>query len=248
MSPPSATSSTPRPTRRARRFLAKEFAFAKRKTEPVLHRQRWRKPVQRAPEAKGTVPVADLVARLQAGLRTERKEILEPLLHRLQALGRNFTEGRAIPLQAVEDGLNLWETYLERLHDLHINQIRLAGQSDEHPDRCALPLIEIEGDPNRGKYRLKVIRAVWNSHNYQVSQYRGLLGLVLIGEAQAELAWEGFEEDYAQTCLPTHFTPEAAREWTDTLDRGQQDALALREKVQAYLDRTGQFAGPPSPT
>ncbi|MFZ0700038.1 MAG: hypothetical protein WAN74_07630 [Thermoplasmata archaeon] len=243
MSASNATPSTSKPRRSPRRFLAKELARAKQKTDPMLHRRR--KTVRSTLETRATVPVGDLVARLQTDLRTERKEILEPLLHRLQALGRNFTQGREIPLSDVEDGLNLWETYLERLHDLHINQIRLAGPGEDHSDRCALPLIEIEGDPDRGRYRLKVIRSVWDEHNYHVSQYRGLLGLVLIGEAQAELAWEGFEEDYARTCLPTHFTPEAAQEWDLTLDRSHQDALTLREKVQAYLGRTDAFAGPP---
>lgn len=173
------TSTAPKLSRHARKFFAKEFATAKQNTEPILRRPA-QKSIPLAFPARGTVPIADLVARLQASLREERKEILEPLLHRLQTLGRNFADGRAIPLQSIEDGLGLWEGYLDRLHDLHITQIRLAGRSEEHEDRCALPLIELEGDPARGKYRLQVIRGVWNGHNYPVAQYRGLLGLVLL--------------------------------------------------------------------
>jgi len=187
------------------------------------------------------VPAEYLVTRLQLELRTEREQVLEPLLHRLQLLGKNLTEGLEVPPEVIEEGLVLWEAYLRTLHDTHVGQFRLAGASEDHPERCAVPLAEIESDPDRGIYRIRAIRAMASGYKAHVGGYRMLLGLILDGEAHAELAWEGFEEDYAKTCLPTHLTPTVVREWTAALDQSRHETLPLREKVREYLVRTTPF-------
>lgn len=137
----------------------------------------------------------------------------------------------------------LWEAYLERLHDLHVGQFRLAGPSPEHADRCAVPLIDIEGDPERGTQRIRAIRAMWSGYNYHLGGYRQLLGLILVGESRAEMAWEGFEEDYAKSCLPDHLPPETVRAWNEALDRTEREGPALHEEVRRYLEHTSAYEG-----
>jgi hypothetical protein len=162
----------------------------------------------------------------------------------LKAIGQCLTEDLDVPPEVIEEGLVLWESYLTHLHDLHVGQFRLVGLNEEHAARCAVPLVDLEGDPDRGSYRVRAIRAMWSGYNFHVGGYRELLGLVLVGEAQAELAWEGFEEDYAKTCLPTHLTPSVVQEWSAALDRSEREAPELRARVQVYLDHTQAYEGP----
>ncbi len=171
---------------------------------------------------------------------TSESKILEPLLDRLEAIGKDLTDGHDIPSEIIEEGLALWERYLQQLHDQHIGQFRLAGPREDHPDRCALPLIDIESDSDRSAYR---IGAMWSGYNLHVGGYRELLGLIRVGEARAERAWEGLEEDYAKTCLPTHLTPAAVRKWTIAVDLGQKEIPLLRDKVPDYLSRTATYVG-----
>ena len=191
------------------------------------------------------MPADVLVARLQRDLRNEREQILDPLLRRLKAIGETLTEEHDVPSAVIQRGLGLWEEYLTRLHDLHVSQFRLAGFREDHAERCAVPLIAIEGDPDRGNYRIRAIRAMWSGYHFHVGGYRELLGLILTGEARAELAWEGFEEDYAISCLPTHLTRAGIAQWTDALDRAEREAPALRQRVRRYLEETAAYEGGP---
>ncbi len=84
---------------------------------------------------------------------------------------------------------------------------------------------------------------MWSGYNLHVGGYRELLGLIRVGEARAERAWEGLEEDYAKTCLPTHLTPAAVRKWTIAVDLGQKEIPLLRDKVPDYLSRTATYVG-----
>lgn len=237
--PPSA-----RRSRTPREVVTQGVQKVERRVGPALHRRRARSTTRRSPATKGTVSSATLVARLQKDLREERQQVLEPLLARLRAIGQRLGAEQDVPPEVIEEGLVLWEEYLTLLHNRHVGQFRLAGPSDEHPDRCAVPLIDIEGDPDRGAYRIRAIRAMWSGYNFHVGGYRNLLGLILVGETQAELAWEGFEEDYAKSCLPSHVSPLVVQEWTAALDRSEREAPLLREKVLRYLTRTAAYEGP----
>ncbi len=237
-----APSPSGRHRRSPRRFLSDEVHRAERRAAPVLHRRRWQQSRSQAPKTKGTIPAEEFVAQLQSDLRTEREKVLEPLLHRLQAMGKYLTEEHDVPPEIIEEGLVLWEMYLRRLHDLHIGQFHVAGPREDHPEPCALPLMEIENDPDRGAYRIRVIRAMESSYKFHVSGYRELLGIVLTDEAQAELAWEGYEEDYAKTCLPTHLSQAAVDAWATVLEQSRNGTTVLRDKVREYLERTAAFA------
>lgn len=243
MSAPSPSSSTraSRRPRSPRQVVTDEVHRVERRIGPAIRARRSRAAPPRTAVAKGTLASTELIARLQRDLRAERAEVLEPLLRRLRDLGQRLSEGVDIPPERIAEGLTLWEEYLTQLHNLHVDQFRLAGPSDEHPEQCALPLIGIEGDPDRGAYRIRAIRAMWGGYNLHIGGYRELLGVMLGGEAQAELAWEGFEEDYAKTCLPTHVTPSVAKAWSAALDQTERESPALRQRVADYLEHTAAF-------
>ena len=99
-SPPSA-----RHKRTPRQVVAEGFQRVERKVGPAIHHHRRERPSGRTTKATGTVPTDELVARVQNDLRTEREQILEPLLRRLRAIGQRLTDDHEVPPEVVVEGL-----------------------------------------------------------------------------------------------------------------------------------------------
>ena len=75
--------------------------------------------------------------------------------------------------------------------------------------------------------------------------YRPLLGEVLTAIATSELAWEGFAEDFARTCLPTHLSDSALEQWNTSLIEVRAQAAVTRAQVRDFVARTEGYARPP---
>lgn len=200
-----------------------------------------------------TVPVGDMVDELQKELRSERAEVLEPLLHRFADLGQSLRAGGEVPPELIEAGLAILDRYVAQLHVVHIRQFAEALGEQQHPEMCFLPLAQMEGEPERAERRIATIRAWLTGYRGHLRGYANLLGLDLRNEAVAELSWEGYAEDYAKTCIPSHLTLEAAADWRRAFESARQEFLGLRKDVAEFLKRTAyllpaQRSGPATPS
>lgn len=189
----------------------------------------------------GGVASADLIGKLQAELRLERAEILEPLLHRFSQLGERMRSGAHVPPEVVEEGLRLLDDYVRQLHEVHIREFAEAGLDMDHSDVCYLPMAQIEGEPERAERRVATVRALLSGYRARLHGYDRLLGLELRNESIAELSWEGYAEDYARTCVPSHISAAAAEKWRSLMQASEQEFARLRLAVQDYLVRTHPF-------
>lgn len=202
-------------------------------------------------EEPSSEEASELVRELQDELRTERREVLVPLLRRISELGERLRQGQDVPPDVISEGLDLWQLYVDRLHDVHIGQFVAARASIPHTQACSLPMAEIEQEPERAAHRIHESRSMLEGYRSRPPFYRALLALSLLGNSTAELSWEGFEEDFAGQCLPDHLTPTALGQWRTSLVETRQKGEEARRQVAAYLARTRQFsptdAGPPVP-
>lgn len=258
-SPRDPPSTTPRPganrparteeyRRRARTYLREHASLARKTVGGAIHpgRRRFAESLRSGPDEAPTANSTSLVRELQQELRDERRTVLVPLLHRMSELGRRLNSGQRVPPKVIEEGLDLWQIYVARLHDVHVGQFVAARTSIPHVEACSLPLVQIEQEPGRAETRIDEMRSMLLGYEGRPQLYRALMGLTLFGNATAELSWEGFEEDFANTCLPDHLTPTALRQWQTSLIETRAVAQATRRKVEDYLDRTAEYALPES--
>jgi hypothetical protein len=204
--------------------------------------RRGSKEKDRAKDPAGAIPPGDLstaqvVSTLLKDLRSEREEVLEPLLHRLREIGEALNHGKEVSVPVLEEGLDLLETYLHRLHAVHVQGFARATPGVPHNDTCLLPLVALEGEPERAEHRLASIRGALVGYQAHWSGGATLLGLVITNECTAELSWEGYSEDFARTCLPSHLPPEALRAWEEAIARTRAEAAKTREAVARYVTR-----------
>lgn len=239
-----------RPRRdRARQYLHDRASNARLSVEAALH-PRLAQILREDPSAKGEAPTEEasqVVRTLQNELRAERKEILEPLLRRLMVVGQRLRRGEPIPTKVIADGIDLWGEYVARLYDVHLGQFTVARSSLPHTSPCLLRYAEIEQEPARADHRIGEVRTLLAGYVGRPSLYRPWLGLALFGDATAELAWAGYEEDFASTCLPDHLTPAALSQWSTALIETRAAAASTRTKVAEYLRRTAVYELPRAP-
>lgn len=182
-----------------------------------------------------------LVGELQSELRRERAEILEPLLHRFSELGESLRAGQSVPPEVMDAGLALLDRYVRQLYDVHIRQFAEAGLDRQHEELCFLPMAQIEGEPERAERRIATVRALLSSYRAGLHGSDHLLGLELRNESIAELSWEGYSEDYAKTCIPSHLSPEAVEDWKKAMEAAEREFVSLRAAVQAFLTSSREW-------
>ena len=195
----------------------------------------------------GEVSTEAVVAALLKDLRTEREEVLEPLLHRLREIGEAIGRGEPVSIPVLEQGLDLLEAYLHRLHEVHVQGFARATPGVPHDDTCLLPLVALEGEPERAEHRVASIRGALVGYQARWSGAASLLGLVITNECTAELSWEGYSEDFARSCLPSHLPPASIQAWESAIAATRAEAAKTREAVARYLTRPFR-EGSPSPT
>ena len=194
----------------------------------------------------GDLSTKAVTATLLKDLRNEREGVLEPLLHRLREIGEALGQGKGISLPVLEEGLDLLEAYLHRLHEVHVQGFARATPGIPHNDTCLLPLVALEGEPERAEHRVASIRGALVGYRAGWVGGATLLGLVITNECTAELSWEGYSEDFARSCLPAHLPPEALRAWEEAIARTRAQAAKTREEVARYV--TKPFLEGPSST
>ena len=238
--PPSKPKRSPT---RARTYLSRQAGGARRSIENVLHLPRRRPlgPEQVLQEHAAPADARAAVLRLRAELVEERKEVLEPLLRRMTELGEQLEVGRSVPVKVVREGLDLWQMYVERLHDVHVGQFASARSSVPHSDPCTLPLVQLSEDPERARLRIGEVRLVLANYEARPKINAPLLGAVLNASGLAELAWEHFEEDLTRSCLPNHLTVPALQQWSTALAETHATAETIRAKVAEFLHGPSEF-------
>lgn len=225
---------------RTRPYLDTRASGARRSIENALHLPHARRAVPVLPKVEPAAPAEARAAvlKLRAELVEERKQVLEPLLHRMSELAELLQKGTPVSAQVVRDGLDLWETYVSRLHDVHVGQFAAARSSVPHAEACTLPLIELSEDPERAELRIGEVRLVLVNYESKPKLNAALLGAVLGASVRSELAWEHFEEDLTRSCLPNHLTVPALQQWATALIETHAAAEQIRAKVASFLERT----------
>lgn len=249
MSRSDATSKPKRPPSAARQFLEREASGARARLDHALHPRRGSVSATAA-HAEGAEDSEDaraVVQELREELKSERHEVLEPLLRRMVELADRLEAGVRIPPKVIGEGIDLWQTYVNRLHDVHIGQFAAARSSMPHDAACTLPLVELEQDPKRAELRIGELRLCLAAYEARSGSSVGLLSAVLSGSAKSELAWENFEEDFATSCLPDHLTTTTLRQWTTSLIETRAAGESTRKKVQEYLGKTASYVAAPPP-
>jgi hypothetical protein len=245
MSASNATLKTKHTHSRAGTYLATHAAGARRSIEDVLHLPHRGRTGAVVDEQLIASPEARAAAlELRTELVQERKEVLEPLLHRMSEVADLLEKGQEVPASVVREGLDLWQIYVKRLHDVHVGQFAATRSSVPHTDPCSLPLIEVSGDPERAELRIGEVRLVLVIYETNPKVKAELLGAVLRGSVLSELAWEHFEEDLTRSCLPNHLSLSALQQWATALIETHAAAETTRAKVADFLERTSEFARP----
>jgi len=246
MSATASVSKSKKSTSSTRQFFAHEAATAKEKLGHALH------PRRATATAKLTVVVDQasaeetrvVVRELRTELQLERTEVLEPLLHRMSDIADRLEEGQPVPPKVIGEGIDLWQLYVNRLHDVHVGQFAAARSSMPHDAACTLPLVEVVQDPERAELRIRELKMCLAAYEARSGASTGLLAAVMQGGAKSELAWENFEEDFATSCLPDHLTTTALRQWTTSLIETRDAGELARRKVREYVEQTAEYAHP----
>ncbi len=242
--PPSDAPKRPRARTRAREYLESEASAANRRIHRALHiapRGRSASPITAEEEAT-LEETREVVRELRAELADERESILEPLLRRMSDLAERFGRDEKLPVALLRDGLELWQAYVVRLHDVHVGQFAAARSSVPHSEACSLQLIQLSEDPGRAEMRIGEIRQVLVGFEARAGPSAALLAAVVKGNVRSELAWENFEEDTARSCLPDHLTASALRQWRTSLVETRSAIDEIRTKVRGFLERTQSYA------
>ena len=190
----------------------------------------------------------EIVRELIDELQHERQDILEPLLRRMSALGQSLSAGRPVPAEILRSGLTIWQKYVDRMLDVHVSQFTVARSSISHTQECRLSLAQLEDEPGQSAGRVNEIQTLLGGYALRPQSYIRLLGNVLVGLSTSELAWAGFEWDFANTCLPMHLSSEAVAKWRSTLEDTEAQLGELRALLQTFLDSSKPYAWPEWPS
>ena len=190
----------------------------------------------------------EIVRELIDELQHERQDILEPLLRRMSALGQSLSAGRPVPAEILRSGLTIWQKYVDRMLDVHVSQFTVARSSISHTQECRLSLAQLEDEPGQSAGRVNEIQTLLGGYALRPQSYIRLLGNVLVGLSTSELAWAGFEWDFANTCLPMHLSSAAVAKWRSALEATEAQTGELRALLQAFLDGSKQYAWPEWPS
>ncbi len=214
----------------------------------ILHRPRAR-PAAREPtaeEQEARAATTEALGELREELAFERQEVLEPLLHRLQEFAERLAHEEEIPPPAFEEGLDLWQAYVERLHDAHIRAMASVGARKGASEGDDLTLAELEHDPPRAQARIGEIRAMLAGYAEGYRVFGGLMSPAIRGNTLSELAWEKLEEEFLGIRNPPPLSAAARDRLLGSLAATRRTAEELRRRIQAFLERTAQFgaAGP----
>lgn len=178
---------------------------------------------------------------LRAEIAFERAEVLEPLLHRLQELGERLSLREEVPAPSLDEGLGLWQAYIERLHDPHIREIAaVAGHGGAEGSDSTL--LEIEHDPPRAHARIGEIRAMLTDYAEGYPVFGSLMGPALQGNTRSELAWEQLEEEFLESWAPPPLSALARDRLRSSLAASRRAAVELRRQVQEFLLRSARSA------
>jgi hypothetical protein len=184
---------------------------------------------------------------LRTELSFERKQVLEPLLHRLQEFAERLGQGENVPAKLLDEALNLWQAYDDRLHDEHIHQLVAIGAAGAPPSEMEPTLGEIEQDPPRARARVGEVRAMLVAYAEGYRVFGGLISPALHGNTVSELAWEQLEEEFVQNWHPRPLSAVAMQHLRASLDATRTAAGKLRQEIDGFLDRTVRF-GPAGTT
>ncbi len=165
-------------------------------------------------------------------------------MRRISALGRTLASGQKVPVDIVRDGVEIWQKYADRMLDVHVGQFVAARTVLPHTEECRLPLIELQDEPTQSAARLNEVRTLLDGYAVHPGLYQALLGNVLIGLATSELAWAGFEGDFANSCLPMHLSDTALAQWRTALIETELQIDQTRVLLQAFLERSKEYAWP----
>ncbi len=185
-----------------------------------------------------------MIGELRTQVAIERAEVLEPLVRRLQDFSRRLALREPIPSQYLREGLDLWQAYVERLHDEHIRELATVGVGGPRPERGDATLVEIEQDPSRAEARIGEVRSMLASYAEGYRVFGDLMSPAIRGNTLAELAWEELEERFLGTWTPPTLSVIAREKLRSALAATRRTTEQLRRQVEDFLQRTAQF-GPP---
>ncbi|HXQ48947.1 MAG TPA: hypothetical protein VN842_04120 [Thermoplasmata archaeon] len=200
--------------------------------------------IRRPPAARTaspTVSSAEMVARLQLGLKKEHDLVLAPLLGRLDAFATRLVRGADIPIPAIQEGLALVDRYLHELHDVHLRLLELSGPDPDKGEPALLAFQQLASDYEHARVRWATVRVMMRTYEEKVLGSRSMLGLTLAQECRAEQAWHDFEEEYARANVPAKFLPKVAETWRVELDRVRDAGRADRTRIEDWVERTTQY-------
>jgi hypothetical protein len=220
----------------------RDFEKARQALDRLRHRlHEWRRTTP--PKVPGErVSSAELVTRLQYGLKREHDLVLSPLLLRLDAFGMRLINNETVPPEALEEGLGLVDRYLTELHDAQLQLLHLADVDPAQGPAALLSLQQLISDYDHARVRWATVRVMLRGYEEKIRGYSALLGLTLTQESRAERAWHEFEAQYIRTHVPTTFSPGVAEKWQTELDRVRDAGRADRVRIDDFLARTALYA------
>ncbi|MGA8543514.1 MAG: hypothetical protein WB947_08280 [Thermoplasmata archaeon] len=199
-----------------------------------------------SPAAVPSISSADLVARMQAGLKKEHDFVLWPLLDRLESFSNRLARGQDVPITDLEQGLALVDRYLHELHDSHLRLLEMADVNPAKGEAARLALAQLASDYEHARVRWATVRLMMLGYKEKVAGYRSLFSLTLAQECRAERAWHDFEEKYVRTSVARRFTPEVAQTWQTELDRSRDEGRADRARIGEFIGATAAVPAPPA--
>jgi len=220
----------------------RDFEKARRALDRLRHRlHEWRRPTP--PKIPGEmVSSAELVGRLQYGLKREHDLVLSPLLVRLDAFGMRLINNETVPVGVLEEGLGLVDRYLTELHDAQLQLLHLADVDPTQGPAALLSLQQLISDYDHARVRWATVRVMLRGYEDKIRGYAALLGLTLTQESRAERAWHEFEDQYIRTHIPAMFPRAVAEKWQTELDRIRDSGRADRVRIDDFLARSALYA------
>jgi hypothetical protein len=195
-----------------------------------------------SPEEQGArAATSRALEELGTELSFERREVLAPLFQRLQDLSDRLEHGEPIPPKVLHEGLDLWQAYVDRLHDPHIAQMVTIDVANTGLSGSEQTLAEIEKDPPRAQGRIGEVRAMLAAYEDGYRVFGGLMSPTLHGNTLSELAWEELEERFLRTWTPRPLTAVGLQKLTSSLTATHKAAEELRRRVQGFIERTLSF-------
>jgi hypothetical protein len=141
-----------------------------------------------------------LARELSQALRSDRTEVLEPLLRRMLAVSEELDRGRPVPSPVVRDALRLLRSYHTHLQHPRIVQLeRLFGL--ELPESVRGSLTQVAVEPERASRRWHVALAMLTEYERALPSSARHLAGELRALTRSELAWQASTEELADLLL-----------------------------------------------